>query len=177
MALWVVFGRYHLGSALAAQDEPEAALNEIHKGRDEGSRLNHRWLKPMTLRFEAQALADLSRLDEAFSCLDQALAIVEATGEHWWEAELHHFRGELNQQCNGRQEKSEANYRQAMDVARRQESKLYELRAATSLSRLWRDQGKGKQAHDLIAPIYAWFTEGFDTPDLRDARVLIDELS
>ena len=85
----------------------------------------------MTLRFEAQALADLSRLDEAFSCLDEALALIEATEEHWWEAEIHHFRGELNQQYN-RQEKSEACFRRAMDIARRQESRLYELRAASA---------------------------------------------
>ncbi|NCF82813.1 MAG: AAA family ATPase, partial [Proteobacteria bacterium] len=175
MALWVVFGRHHLGSALAALGESEAALGEIHRGREEADRLNHWWLKPMTMRFEAQALADLGRVDEAFSCLDEAVALVEATEERWWEVDLHHFRGELNQRCNGHRNDSEASFRRAIDVARRQESKLLELRAATSLGRLWRAQGKHQEAHILIAPVYEWFTEGFDTPDLQDAKALLEE--
>lgn len=177
MALWVVFGRHHLGGALAALGESEAALEEIRRGRDEASRLNHWWLRPMTLRFEAQALGDLGRPDEAFACLDEALTLVEATEERWWEAEIHHFRGELNEQCNGSREKSEASFRRAIDVARCQNSKLYELRAATSLGRLWRDRGRREEAHDLVAPIYEWFTEGFETADMKDARALVEDLS
>jgi class 3 adenylate cyclase/tetratricopeptide (TPR) repeat protein len=177
MPLWVVFGRHHLGSALAALGESEEALEEIHRGRDEASRLNHWWLRPMTLRFEAQALADLGRPDEASACLDEALTLVEATKERWWEAEIHHFRGELNHQCNGSLEKSEASFRRAIDVARGQESKLFELRAVTSLGRLWCAGGRCEEAHDLIASVYDWFTEGFDTTELKDAKALLEQLS
>jgi tetratricopeptide (TPR) repeat protein len=177
MALWVVFGRHHLGSALATQGESETALTEIYKGRDEASRLNHSWLKPMTLRFEAQALAELGRIDEALSCLDEGERLVSVTEEHWWESEIHRFRGELNQKYNGPPEQCEASFVKAIDVARSQESKLLELRAATSLGRLWRDQGKHEHAQSLVAPICDWFSDGFDTVDLRDAKALLDELS
>jgi class 3 adenylate cyclase/predicted ATPase/ABC-type transport system involved in cytochrome c biogenesis ATPase subunit len=177
MALWVVFGRHHLGAALAALGESQEALNEIHRGRDEASRLNHWWLRPMTLRFEAQALADLGRADEAFACVDDALGLVEATEERWWEAEIHRFRGELNLRYTGSPEQSEASFRRSIDIARAQESRLMELRAATSLGRLWRDQGRSEEALDLIAPVYEWFTEGLDTSDLKEAKALLEELS
>jgi predicted ATPase len=177
MPLWEVIGRHLLGSALAAQGESEAALEEIYRGREAASQLNHGWLKPMTLRFEAQALADLNRLDEAISCLENSLALVEATGERWWEAEIHHFYGELNQRCNCPQEQIEANFLRAIDIARKQEAKLYELRAATSLGWLWCDKGNHREAYDLIAPIYDWFTEGFDTADLKQAKALLRNLA
>jgi predicted ATPase len=130
----------------------------------------------MTLRFEAQALVDLNRRDEAISCLESSLALVEATGERWWEAEIHHFYGELKQRCNCPLEQSEASFLRAIDIARNQEAKLYELRAATSLGRLWAGKGKHREACDLIAPIYDWFTEGFDTVDLKQAKLLLESL-
>ncbi len=177
MALWVVFGRYLLGSALAALDEPEAGLEEIHRGRAEAEQLNHSWLKPMTLRFEAQALVTQGRFDAAMACLDEALQVIEATDERWWEAEVHRVRGEINQQCGGATNDSTASFQSAIEVARHQKAKLFELRAATGLGRLWYRQEKADQAHDLITPIYDWFTEGLDTLELMGAKVLLDELS
>ncbi len=177
MALWVVFGRYLLGSALAALDEPEAGLAEIHRGRTEAEQLNHSWMRPMTLRFEAQALATLGRFDAAIGCLDEAVQVIAVTDECWWEAEVHRFRGEINQQRGDTTNDSAASFQRAIDVARRQNAKLFELRAATLLGRRWYEDGKADQAHDLIAPIYDWFTEGLDTPDLLDAKALLDELS
>jgi predicted ATPase len=109
--------------------------------------------------------------------LREALDRSEATGERWFEAELHRIKGDvLLRAPEVDPGQAEACFRQAITVAQGQQAKLWELRAATSLARLWRDQGKGAQAHDLLAPVYDWFTEGFDTPDLKEARVLLDAL-
>ena len=103
---------------------------------------------------------------------------MEQHEERWWEAEVHRLRGGLLQRQTGTsQAEAEACFRQALDVARRQEAKSLELRAAMSLARLWQQQGKQAEARELLAPIYAWFTEGFDTADLQEARALLDELT
>ena len=102
---------------------------------------------------------------------------VERTGVRWIEAELHRLRGELQLALpKPDQSDAEACFGRALAVAREQQAKFWELRAATSLARLWRDQGKRAEARDLLAPVYGWFTEGFDTPDLKDAKALLDEL-
>ena len=103
--------------------------------------------------------------------------MADATGERLFEAELHRLRGELLMQRGetGANE-VETCFRRALVVAQRQQAKLFELRAAISLARLWADRGRCGEAHDVLAPVYGWFTEGFDTADLRDARVLLDEL-
>jgi predicted ATPase len=108
--------------------------------------------------------------------LDDALRIVERTGERWFAAELYRHKGQLLLR-QGRSEAAEELYRKALGIAREQEAKLWELRAATSLARLRRDQGRRAEAHDLLAPIFAWFTEGFATPDLKDAKALLDQLA
>jgi predicted ATPase len=90
---------------------------------------------------------------------------------------LHHLRAELLQAQGRNVDAAEASLRTAIDIARTQGARGWELRAAISLARLWRDQGKHRQAHDLLAPVYGWFTEGFDTPDLTDAKALLDELA
>jgi predicted ATPase len=96
----------------------------------------------------------------------------------WFEAELHRIRGELLRTAHpGATAEAEADFHRAITVARRQDAKLWELRAATSLARLWRDRGKRDEARALVAPVYGWFTEGFDTPDLKEAKALLDELS
>jgi predicted ATPase len=106
-----------------------------------------------------------------------ALDRVGRTGVRWIEAELHRLRGDLLLVLLGAdQPEAEACFRRALAVAREQDAKMWELRAAISLARLWRDQGKRAMAHDLLAPIYGWFTEGFETADLRDAKALLDEL-
>ncbi len=175
MALWVVFGRHLLGSALAALGEAEAALEEIHRGRAEADQLNHRWLKPITLHFEAQALVTLNRVDEAFSCLDSALEIIEATEERWWEAEVHRMRGELCLRGDGSACDGEASLRRALEVSRNQHAKLFELRAAMSLAHHWRSLGKVGEAGELVAPVYRWFREGLNTPELITAKTLLEE--
>jgi predicted ATPase len=110
--------------------------------------------------------------------LDEALALAEEMDERWWEAELHRLKGQLLLSLTAdNAAATEACYERAINVARGQGAKSLELRAATSLARLWHRQGKVESARELLAPIYAWFTEGFDTPDLKDARALLDELS
>jgi len=103
------------------------------------------------------------------------LDLAEHTGDRWYEAELHHLRGELLI-SEGNREGAEACFRKALAIARHQAARLLELRAASSLARLWREQRKRDAARDLLAPIYGWFTEGFDTPVLKEAKALLDEL-
>jgi predicted ATPase len=118
------------------------------------------------------------RSDEALTRLAEALAMVARLGEHWFEAELHRLRadvllaGSLGQASN-----AEGSLRSALTVAREQGAKWWELRAATSMARLWRKQGKRDEARELLAPVYGWFTEGFDTLDLKQAKALLDELA
>jgi predicted ATPase len=107
--------------------------------------------------------------------LDDALRLVERTGERWFAAELNRHKGQLLLR-QGHTEAAEQLYRNALSIAEEQEAKLWELRAAVSLARLRRDQGHRTEARDLLAPVYGWFTEGFDTPDLKKAKALLDEL-
>jgi predicted ATPase len=115
------------------------------------------------------------QIDEALGLTDEALQIVDRTGERWFAAELNRHKGQLLLR-QGRSEAAEEFYRKALSIAREQEAKLWELRAAASLARLRCDQGRRTEAHDLLAPVYGWFTEGFDTPDLKEAKALLDEL-
>jgi predicted ATPase len=124
----------------------------------------------------ADANAKLGKPVIGLSYLAEAAQITETTNERLWEAELHRHRGELLNAARDRAA-AEQNYHQAVAVAKRQSAKPFELRASTSLARLWRDQGKRNEARDLLAPICGWFTEGFDTPDLKEAKVLLEQLT
>ena len=125
--------------------------------------------------------------DEGLAALSGAFALVETKGEQWWEAELYRLKGELLLQSGAQGPESgsvtrpvaeaETCLRQALDMARHQQAKSLELRAATSLSRLWQQQGKRAAARELLAPIYSWFTEGFDTADLQEAKTLLEALA
>ena len=131
---------------------------------------------PMLFTWLAEAHAMLGQPAEARNCLAEAARIVETTDERVFEAELlHRVPGDLLNAAGDRSG-AERHYRQAIAVAERQSAKLFQLRASTSLARLWRDQGKRAEARDLLGPIYNWFTEGFDAPDLKDAKALLDEL-
>jgi predicted ATPase len=130
---------------------------------------------PSMLTRVAEAYARLGQPVEGLNCLAEAAQIIESTNERIWEADVYRVRGDLLN-ATGDQAAAEQSYRQALGVARRQSAKLFELRAAMSLARLWRYQGKPQQARELLAPVYGWFTEGFDTLDLREARALLDEL-
>jgi predicted ATPase len=123
----------------------------------------------------ARACEIAGQVEEAVTQLDDALQIVERTGERWFAAELHRHKGQLLLR-QGHTEAAEELYRKALGIAEEQEAKLWELRAAMSLARLRRDQGRPTEGRDLLAPVYGWFTEGFDTADLKEAKALLDEL-
>jgi predicted ATPase len=116
-----------------------------------------------------------AQVEEAVALLDDALRTAERTAEHWFAAELNRQKGQLLLRQR-RAEGAEELYRKSLSIARGQEAKLWELRAAASLARLRRDHGRRAEACDLLAPVYGWFTEGFDTRDLKDAKALLDEL-
>ncbi len=120
----------------------------------------------------------IGQVDEGLRLLAEALVLADTTGERWYEAELHRIKGKLLlQHAVPDTLQAEACFQQALAVARRQQARSWELRAAMSLSRLWQQQGKRAEARELLAPIYRWFTEGFDTPDLQEAKTLLKEVS
>jgi predicted ATPase len=132
------------------------------------------WM-PHNTTLLAGACEIAGQIEESLTLLDDALQIVERTGERWFAAEVNRYKGQLMLR-QGHSEAAEELYRKALSIAAEQEAKLWELRAAASLARLWRDQGRRAEARDLLAPVYDWFTEGFDTPDLKEAKALLDEL-
>ena len=126
----------------------------------------------------AAAYGQSGQAAEGLTLLAEALASVSTTGEHYWEPELYRLQGELLLALSAeRHTEAAACFQQALNVARQQQAKSLELRAAMSLSRLWQHQGQQGAARELLAPIYGWFTEGFDTADLRDAKALLTALS
>jgi predicted ATPase len=131
---------------------------------------------PHNIAFLAEACEMAGQFEEALTLLDEALQIVGRTGERWFEAELYRRKGRLLLQ-QGHSEGAEELYRRAVSIAQEQEAKLWELRAAASLARLRRDQRRYTEGRDLLDPVYTWFTEGFDTPDLKEAKALLDELN
>ena len=133
---------------------------------------------PLRLSYLGIAYAELRRFDDAWRCIGEAMSAVETTKETWFEAEVNRIAGEIAlKSLVPDPEKAEAYFERAVAIARKQEAKSLELRAAMSMARLWRNQGKRDEARDLLAPVYSWFTEGFDTLDLKEARALLDTLA
>jgi class 3 adenylate cyclase/predicted ATPase len=132
------------------------------------------WI-PYQIALLVRACEIAGQIEEGLSRLDEALQIVERTGERWFAAELNRHKGQLLLR-QGHSEAAEKLYYKALSIAEEQEAKLWELRAAASLARLRRDQDRHAEARDLLAPVYGWFTEGFDTPDLKEAKALLNEL-
>jgi predicted ATPase len=133
-------------------------------------------MMPFFLARLAEVYGISGQWEEALARLDEAAHLVQTTQERWTDADRHRMSGALLLPMND-PAPAEESYRQALAAAREQNAKFWELRAATSLARLWRDQGKRTEARDLLAPVYGWFTEGFDTRDLKEAKGLLDELS
>jgi predicted ATPase len=133
---------------------------------------------PLMLSYLAGAYAELGRFHDAGRCLGEAMATIETTEERLYEAEIHRVAGEIALKSPERDwTNAQAYFEHALAVAHDQQSKSWELRAAMSMARLWRDQGKRDEARDLLAPVYGWFSEGFDTLDLKEAKALLDELA
>jgi predicted ATPase len=138
------------------------------------SRATGAW-RPHSVALLAAACEIAWQIDEALALSDDALQIADRTGEHWLEAELYRHKGQLLLR-QGRSDAAEELYRKALSIAVEQEAKLWELRAGVSLARLHSDQGRRTEALDFLAPVYGWFTEGFGTPDLKEAKALLNEL-
>ena len=134
-------------------------------------------LNEYVLAFIATALGEMERFDEALAAIDESFSTIERTGQRLHEAEVHRLKGELLlKQDASNAAQAEQSFRTAIDISRRQHAKSWELRATTSLARLLGTQGKHDEARAMLAEIYSWFTEGFDTADLKDAKALLDKL-
>ena len=171
------WGLAHRGHSLIALGKAQEALPLLAEGLLELDATRNGVNKPMVFTWLAEAYAMLGQPAEAVIYLAEAARLVENTDERISEAELlHRVPGDLLN-ATGDHSGAEGHYREAIAVAERQSAKLFQLRASASLARLWRDQGKREEARDLLDPIYHWFTEGFDAPDLKDAKALLDELA
>jgi class 3 adenylate cyclase/predicted ATPase len=172
---WRAFGTIYRGWVKAKNGDVVEGISLLRSGlaayRDNGNEL----LMPHHTALLARACDIAGQIEEALTALDHALQIAGSTGERLLEAELNRHKGQLLLR-QGNTQAAEELYRKALSIAREQEAKLWELRAAVSLARLLSEQGGRNEARDLLAPVYGWFTEGFDTPDLKRAKALLDEL-
>ena len=176
--LWAAIGTSLHAWALAMQGQDEEGMAQLRQGlaayRATGAGL---WV-PYLCTVLADVADHLGHPEDGLQALAEAHTLVEQHEERWWEAEISRLRGVLLlRQAVPQPEEAEACFQRALEVARRQEAKSLELRTAMSLVRLWQEQGKRAATDDLLAPVYGWFTEGFDTADLQEAKALLDELS
>ncbi|MGB9314737.1 MAG: adenylate cyclase, partial [Pseudolabrys sp.] len=176
--LWKAFAMSMQGCLLALTGKASDAVHMITAGitalRSTGATM---WM-PLYLPNLARAYAELDQFDDAWRCIGEAMTAIEATRETWCEAEAHRTAGEIALKSpEPDAAKAAAYFERALSVARTQQAKSWELRAAMSMARLWRGQGNPQQARELLAPVYGWFTEGFDTLDLKEAKVLLDTLA
>jgi predicted ATPase len=174
---WEAAGTGSRGWALAMQGQGEAGLAQVRQGIAAYRATEAALGVPFWYTVLADVCGHLGHTEEGLQALAEAHTLVEQHEERWWEAEIYRLRGVLLLRQPGTPPaEAETWLRHALDVARRQEAKSLELRAAMSLARLWQQQGKPAAARALLAPIYGWFTEGFDTADLQEARALLEAL-
>ncbi|MFC2036435.1 tetratricopeptide repeat protein [Chloroflexota bacterium] len=174
--LLVAGGTVLRGWTLALAGQAEAGITDIRHGLDTLQAMGTKMQRAHWLALLAEAHASARQAEEGLSTLDEALALVEETGERYYEAEIHRLKGELLL-THGDEAEAETSLRKSIEVARRQQAKSWELRATTSLARLWLRQGRQEEARKVLTELNGWFTEGFDTADLREARALITELA
>jgi predicted ATPase len=179
------------GCVLAMQGQGEEGIPQIHRGLAAYRATGAEMFRPFYLALLAEAYGKVGRAAEGLTALAEALVTVDKTGERSSKAELYRLKGELTLQQNreqgtgnGGQKKdtdpqgeAEGYFRKAIAIARQQQAKSWELRAATSLARLWQQQGKRQEAHEMLAAVYNWFREGFNTKDLQEAKALLGELT
>jgi len=153
----------------------QEGIGQIHQGLTAWRATGAEIARPYHLALLAEAYGAMGQPAAALVVLVEALTLVDNTGERLYESELYRLKGELLlQQSSDNHLEAETCFHHAIAIAQKQSAKSWELRAATSLARLWQQQGKRQEAHDLLAPVYNWFTEGFDTADLKDAKALLD---
>jgi predicted ATPase len=176
-AYWLAWGTVLHGWARAMQGQGEASIAEIRQGVAAALATGDKVMQPFFLGLLAEAYWEDGHPDAGLDVLAEALAAVDDTEARFYEAELYRLNGSLLlKQPSPDATQAESCFNQALDVAQSQQAKSWELRAATSLARLWLSQGKRQDAYDLLQPVYGWFTEGFDTADLKDAKALLQEL-
>ena len=176
--MWKASGMIHEGCVLAATGKASQAVEMLTAGnieyRSTGATLILSWM----LSHLAISYGELGKLDDAWLCIDELTTTMKMTNERYFQAEVHRLAGEIALKSpQSDTAKAQEYFERALAVARQQQAKSWELRAAMSMARLWRDQGKVQQARELLAPVYGWFTEGFDTRDLKDAKALLEELA
>jgi predicted ATPase len=177
-AFWRARGMVLRGCVLAVTGKASDAAQMITAGIAAWKTTGSTVFMPWYLSDLSRAHAERGQFDHAWCCIREAMAAIETTKESWYEAEVHRVAGEVALRSpDGGATKAQTCFERALAVARQQQAKSWELRAAMSMARLWRDQGKPQQARELLAPIYGWFTEGFDTLDLKEAKALLDELA
>jgi len=172
---WANQGTIFRGWALAMQGQGEAGMAQVRQGIAANRATGAALLVPYLCTLLAEVSAHLGHTEDGLQALAEAHTLVEQQEERWWEAEVCRLRGVLLLRQPGTpQAEAETWLQRALDVARHQEAKSLELRAAMSRSRLWQQQGKQAEARALLAPVYGWFTEGFDTADLQEAKALLE---
>jgi predicted ATPase len=180
---FLAFGTFSRGGALAEQGQVEEGIAQIQQSLAALRATGTENQRTGNLARLAAAYGRVGRIEEGLTLLAEALALVNKTGDRVSEAELYRLRGELTLTQSSVQslessvqKEAEECFWKAIEIARKQQAKSWELRASTSLARLWQQQGKLKEAHDLLSDVYGWFREGFDTKDLQEAKVLLAEL-
>ena len=174
---WKVGGMLVQGCLFAITGKASDAVRTITSGLSAWRATGTTVWMPTYLSYLTRAHAELGQFDEASRCISEAIIAVQTTNESWYEADIHRIAGEIALTSPEPDAvKAEAYFERALAVARQQQAKSWELRAAISMARLWRSQGKRQQAREQLAPVYGWFTEGFDTLDLKEAKVLLEEL-
>jgi predicted ATPase len=164
------------GWALTRAGQVAEGMVQMRTGLDELRAMGVEVLRPYLLTLLAEVCGSCGQIEAGLGVLEEALVTAENHAERFNEADLHRLKGELLlRQCEAA--RAAACFQRALDIARRQQARSLELRAATSLARLWQGQDKRAEAHALLAPIYGWFTEGFDTADLQEAKALLDALT
>jgi predicted ATPase len=174
---WLAGGTILRSWALAERGERKEGIAQMRQGMAAWQATGAEVDRPYFLALLAEEYGKVDQQAEALSMLAEALALVHRSGDSYWEAELHRLKGELLLQRAGPTEEVKACFRQALEIARHQQARSLELRAAMSLARLWQQQDKRAAAHELLAPVYGWFTEGFDTADLQEAKALLESLA
>jgi predicted ATPase len=173
--VWRAVGTVHRGWVAVNNGDVAEGMSRMRSGSAAYRATGTEMWTTHFLALLARAYEIAAQIEEGLSIVDDALRIVELTGMRWLAAELYRYKGQLLLR-QGQAVTAEVLYREALSIAREQEAKLWELRAALSLARLRRDQSRQAEARDLLAPVYGWFTEGFDAPDLKEAKALLDEL-
>lgn len=174
--LFQVLGATFQGWTLAMAGQVEAGIAQMRQGLATWQAMGTGMQRPHLLALLAEACGSAGRAEEGLSALGEALAFVQSSDERYYEAEIHRLKGKLLL-MQGDEAEAEANFHKAIEVARRQSARSWELRATVSLCRLWQKQGRTDEARQMLAEIYGWFTEGFDTPDLKEAKTLLEGLS